>query len=172
MNVTTKFGSQRGSQNLVLSSDLSQCLGPAGLLQVTLDAVQNIDPKGFGIDHRNPPEFRPQMMLTLLTYCYSASIYGSRDIEWYMIHDRTIRYICARTFPDWQSLRRFRRRHRELVRECLAYVMKQTWALKFDGGEADYVGYEWFESEFLSQVNTEALDRLDVAALMDSVESD
>jgi hypothetical protein len=34
------------------------------------------------------------------------------------------------------------------------------------------VGYDWFESEFVGQVNTEALDRLDVAALMDSIESD
>jgi hypothetical protein len=112
------------------------------------------------------------MMMTLLTYCYGASLYGSRDIEWAIRHDRTVRYICARTFPDWHAIRRFRRRHRELIRECLTYVIKQVWALKFDEGEADYVGYDWFESEFVGQVQAEALDRLDVAALMDGVESD
>jgi hypothetical protein len=112
------------------------------------------------------------MMMTLLAYCYCASLYGSRDIQWAIRHDRTVRYICARTFPDWHTIRRFRRRHRELVHECLVYVIKQVWALKFDEGEADYVGYDWFESEFVGQVRTEALDRLDVAALMDGVESD
>ena len=50
--------------------------------------------------------------------------------------------------------------------------MQQTWALKFDEGEADYVGYEWFESDLLEQVNAEALERLDIAALMDGADSD
>ena len=168
----TKIGGGADQRNRTLSSDLSLCLGQNGLLRIALDAVQTVDPNRFGIDNRKPPAFRPQMMLTLLTYCYSASIYGSRDIEWAIRHDRTVRYICARTYPDWEAIRRFRRRHRSLIQECLAYVMKQTWALKFDEGEADYVGYDWFESEFVGQVNTEALDRLDVAALMDSIESD
>lgn len=172
MNAIIKTENKAGQRNRMLSSDLSLCLGRQGLLTVALDAVQMIDPKRFGIDKQNPPEFRPQMMMTLLTYCYGASLYGSRDIEWAIRHDRTVRYICARTFPDWHAIRRFRRRHRELIHECLVYVIKQVWALKFDEGEADYVGYDWFESEFVGQVQTEALDRLDVAALMDGVESD
>jgi hypothetical protein len=112
------------------------------------------------------------MLLTLLTYCYSARIYGSRDIEWAMQNNRTVRYICARNYPDWQTLRRFRRHHRALLHACLVYVAKQVWALKFDEGEADYVGYEWFELELLEVVNKAALDRLDIAALMDGADSD
>jgi hypothetical protein len=172
MNTMTKTGNEAGQRNRILSMDLSVCLGRPGLLALTLDAVQSIDPNRFGIDRGKPPEFRPQMMMTLLTYCYCASLYGSRDIEWAIRQDRTVRYICARSFPDWQTIRRFRRQHRELIRDCLVYVMKQTWALRFDQGEADYVGYDWFESEFVRQVATAALDRLDVAALMDGVESD
>jgi hypothetical protein len=44
--------------------------------------------------------------------------------------------------------------------------------LKFDEGEADYVGYEWFESELIELVNRGAADRLDFAALMDGAESE
>jgi Transposase domain (DUF772) len=158
--------------NRTLSSDLSRCLGERGLLQVVLDAVQTVDTAGLTQQRRKTPDFRPQMMLTLLTYCYSTSFYGSHDIEWAIERDRTVRYICARTYPDAQALRSFRRRHRELLLQCLTYVVKQVWALKFDEGEADYVGYEWFESELINRVNTAAWDRLDIAVLMDGVESD
>ena len=156
----------------VLSSDLSRCVGPKGLLQLALDAVLALDPKQLQDARRNSTEFSPQMLLTLLTYCYSASIYGSRDVEWAIQHNQTVRYICARNYPGWQTLRRFRRRHRALLHECLVYVAKQVWALKFDEGEADYVGYEWFELELLDAMSKGALDRLDIAALMDGAESD
>jgi len=156
----------------LLSSDLSRCVGQKGLLQLALDAVLALDPEELQEARRNSDNFSPQMLLTLLTYCYSASIYGSRDVEWAIHNNRTVRYICARSYPDWQTLRRFRRHRRALLRECLVYVAKQVWALKFDEGEADYVGYEWFERELLDVVNKAALDRLDIAALMDGAESD
>jgi hypothetical protein len=154
------------------SSDLSQSLGEHGLLTMVLNAVQTVDPKRFTMRPGTKPEYRPQMMLTLLTYCYAARIYGSQDIEWAMKHSRTVRYICARTYPGWQAIRRFRRQHRDLVMQCLAYVMKQTWALKFDEGEADYVGYERFESELVKKVNAAVVTRIDTAVLMDGVESE
>lgn len=50
--------------------------------------------------------------------------------------------------------------------------MKQTWALKFDNGDADYVGYEWFEGNLLESFNQSATERLEVAALMDGAESE
>lgn len=155
-----------------VSSDLSRIVGERALLQLVLDSIQTLNPALLNEAARRMPDFRPQMMLTLLTYCYSSSIYGSKDIEWAVENDRTVRYICARTRPDSQSLRRFRRQNRELLSECLLYVMKQTWALKFDRGEADYVGYEWFESDLLARLNQSAAERLEVAALMDGAESE
>jgi transposase len=155
-----------------LSSDLSRCVGERGLLKLALDAVLTLDPGRLQEARKRSPEFSPQMMLTLLTYCYSASLYGSRDIEWAVGRDATVRYICARAYPDWQRLRRFRRRHRDLLHQSLVYVLKQTWALKFDEGEADYVGYEWFEFELIELINQAATDRLEFAALMDGAESE
>lgn len=155
-----------------LSSDLSRSVGQRGLLKLVLDAVLTLDVAHLQDARRKSPDVSPQMLLTLLTYCYSTSIYGSRDIEWAVEHDQMVRYICARDFPEWQSLRRFRRQHRKLVHQCMVYVMKQVWALKFDEGEADYVGYEWFESELLDLVNTAATERIDLAALTDGVESE
>ena len=155
-----------------LTADLSRTLGERQLLNMVLEAVQAASPDGFSAKELRSAEFRPQMMLTLLSYCYTASIYGSYDVEWAISHDKTVRYICARTYPDWQSIKRFRRQHRELLQETIARVLKQAWACKFDAGEADYNGYDWFESELLEQVNAAATERLDLAALIDGADSD
>ena len=112
------------------------------------------------------------MLLTLLTYCYATRLYGSADIEWAARNDATIRYICAHHFPDWHSLRRFRRNNRALLVETIGWVFKQAWSLKFDAGEADFAGYEWYESEFNQLVEATAQDRIDLAALMDGVENE
>ena len=155
-----------------LTSDLSRTLGGQRLLKMVLEAVQAVDPRRFSSKEVRTAEFRPQMMLTLLTYCYTTSLYGSYDIEWAISQDKTIRYICARTYPDWQTIKRFRRQHREMLQETIAAVLKQAWALKFDEGELDYNGYEWFESELLDQVSAAAAERLDLAVLMDGADSD
>jgi len=155
-----------------LPSDLSRFLGERGLLNLTLDAVQTVNPARFVTGERKRPAHRPQMLLTLLTYCYAARIYGSRDIEWATRYDKTVRYICARSFPEWQALRRFRRQNRTLVEQTLACVFKQAWALKFEQGEADYAGYDWFEFDLNREVNEAVKERLDVAALMDGAESE
>jgi hypothetical protein len=155
-----------------LTSDLSRTLGERQLLKMVLEAVQGVAPGRFSRKEIRSAEFRPQMMLTLLTYCYTASSYGSYDVEWAISHDKTVRYICAHTYPDWHAIRRFRRQHREVLQETIASVLKQAWACKFDEGELPYKGYEWFESELLDQVRAAAMERLDLAALLDGADSD
>ena len=66
--------------------------------------------------------FTPQMMLTLLTYGYATDLHSSDDIEWASRSDATVRYICARTHPDWQTIRRFRRANRQWIEQCLVLV--------------------------------------------------
>ena len=135
---TKKQNSTEQRQQIgAVSSDLSRIVGEQGLMKLSLDSIQTLNPGQLQDAALKMPDFRPQMMLTLLTYCYSSSIYGSKDVEWAIENDRMVRYICARTRPDWQSMRRFRRQNRDLLFQSLLYVLKQTWALKFDQGEAD-----------------------------------
>src|ERR1043166_6081466 len=155
-NLVTKTG----SEGRVFSGDLRRMLGEQGLLRLSLDAVQALDLPWTPRRGGKGAEFRPQMLMTLLTYCYLSTFYGSRDIELAIRHDPTVRYICARAMPDWLTLRRFRREFRAALHQCLVWVLKQTWALRFDEGEADYVGYEWFESQMVEQMNEEASERL------------
>lgn len=155
-----------------LSTDLSLTLGERGLIKLVLDAVQTVDRERLKKEEKRNHGFRPQMLLTLLSYCYASRLYASRDIEWAIENERTVRYICARTFPGWCVLRRFRRLNRDLVQHCLALVFKQAWAWRHDRGEVDFPGFIWFEEQFDEEAQAEAVKRLDLAALMDGVESD
>src|SRR5262245_26436650 len=113
-----------------LAGDLRECLGEAILLKFALDAVQSLAPSALKAAEESETRFRPQMMLTLLSYCYAARIYGSRDIVWAIRNDRTVRYICAHTFPDWRAIRQFRRNYRALIEQCLTCVLRKAWTLQ------------------------------------------
>lgn len=143
-------------------SDLSQAVGARELLAVVLEEVLAVGPGAWSCREKLP-EFRPQMMLTLVTYAYSVGIYGSRDLEDAMDTDPTIRYICARSFPDWVSIRRFRRRNRAVVEQCLTRVLSRGWQQWT--GDDTAPGLE-------VAARLAARERLDTAALMDGADSD
>lgn len=184
VNAGTNRGSGEGQNGMIntqnggrpnigaISGDLSRRLGERALLGMVLEAVQSVDSKVLEDGGGSAPGFRPRMMLTLLTYSYATSLFGSRDIEAAIGNDALIRYICARTYPCWQVIRRFRRMYKEPIRQCLVHVLRQAWTCRFDEGEADYVGYEWFETAFAEQVHVAVNDRLETAALMDGADSD
>jgi len=161
----TKFPQDRNGRSV----DLSEQLGERGVLELVLNAVQSLDRTMLEKEAGRTPGYRPQMLLTLQAYCYATRRYGSHDIEWAMIHDRTVRYICAHAYPDWSLLRRFRRRNRERLIECLVLVFKQAWGVNSDWSDA--VGFELSGEHFENQIRAEVLNRLDLAALHD-VESD
>ena len=102
--------------------DLRAIVGERGLIELALQAVQH-----FGSDlpmwHKTTePELSSRMLLALLTYSYAAGFYASEDIHWACRSDHGARYLCANTWPDEQSLRRFRRKWRPLIQSCLEWV--------------------------------------------------
>lgn len=155
-----------------ISTDLTSFAGERGLVMLVLNAAQSQEVQSLPKLETPNPALRPQMMLTLLTYAYASSLYGSRDIESLLSSDPTIRYICAGSRPDQFAIRNFRRRNREAIRQCLVYVLKQCWAWKFDRAEADYAGYEWFETKLNEQLNGAANERIDTAIMFDRGENE
>src|SRR5207253_2479368 len=123
------------------TSSLSSTLGDRGLLHLVLEAVQAADWSLAQPSAEQDGRFRPQMMLTLLAFCYASGLYGSRDIEWATRIDRTIRYICAHQFPDWLAIRRFRRQNRQLLKQCLMLVLERARALKLDPVQPNGLGH-------------------------------
>jgi hypothetical protein len=168
MTIQTDLGSEVRSA----AAGLARPSGEQTLLNLALDAVQTVDEARLSAAAPATAPFRPQMLLTLLSYCYARGQYDSRDIATSISGDQTLRYICSGGRPGWRELRRFRREHRDLVAQCLAWVFKQAWALKLDEGEASFRGYEWFENDLAQLIERETATRLGVAALLDSTDSE
>lgn len=105
-----------------LPADLRPSVGERALSEWALAAVQTVGPRLRSCSGTLEGGFSPQMLLTLMTYCYASGIYGSEDIEWDCQNDPTARAICANTCPDQDTIRRFRRANRPWIEACLACV--------------------------------------------------
>jgi hypothetical protein len=105
-----------------LPEDLRRVVGERRLIEFALEASLSVGealPRPEKLLEGQPGS---QTLLTLLTYCYAAGIYGSEEIEWACEHDSSARYICAKTWPDQDTLRCFRRANRPWVEACLLWV--------------------------------------------------
>ena len=142
--------------------------GARSLLALCLASVQTIDESRLRAAAATAAPFRPQMLLTLLTYSYVSGHYDSRDIIAVTATHPTLRYICAGARPLWTDLRRFRRHNREVVAQCLAWVLKQVATLTPSEREDCFRYREWSESELAGEVSM----RLGAAVLMDGVDSE
>jgi hypothetical protein len=153
-----------------LPADLRQDLGEGALLELALEAVQTVGARlsrPLGSDER----YGPPMLLTLLTYCYASGVYGSEDIAYDCRNDAAVRYLCANTAPDQETIRNFRRANREWIEESLAWVYRNACDLKPEAVRRDA------SPVFAPKVCTADLAglvrrRLELAILFDTAMSD
>lgn len=139
--------------------DLRQRVGAASLLRWALEAPQALEGVPAEMLKARFGDFRPQMMLTLLSFSYASSCYGSEDIERAIESDRTTRYICARIYPDAKAIRRFRRLFRPAIDQCLAYVLRQA-AFEMSGSVT-------LSAEIEQQVLSATTEKIELAVVMD-----
>ncbi len=107
--------------------DLRQVVGERRLIELALEAAHFVGeslPRPVSLSVDQPA---PGLLLTLLTYCYAAGIYGSDDIERACESDASARYICAGARPDRDGLRAFRRANRPWIESCLAWVYRRLY---------------------------------------------
>lgn len=155
-----------------LPADLRECLGEQFLLKLALDAVQSLDPSQLSAAVTCDERLRPQMMLTLLTFCYGSRLYGSREIEWATRNDKTVRYICARVFPDFHAIRQFRRHNRALLQQCLTVMLRKAWVLQCGGLDEALPMSGWLAAEIDRKLKSAAQEKLEVAVITDTAETD
>jgi hypothetical protein len=160
------------SRKLEMPRNLAEWVGDLPLLGLAFDSVQNVhwDLNEKALQTSGP--FRPQMLLTLLTYSYSCGIYGSQEIVQAIQHNANVRYICAHNYPDWHLLRKFRRHSRTQLEQSLKWLLQQAWAKQCDAGEAAFLGCDWFDQYLNGELDTAVQQRLEMAILMDGVESE
>jgi hypothetical protein len=111
------------------------------------------------------------MLLTLVCYAYGTGIYGSADLEGALLRDQTLRYICARQFPRWQDIRRFRRGNRARIEQTLSAVLMRVFLEHLVPAAPEVVG-QLSMTKICEQIQAEASHRIETAILMDGVEID
>ena len=96
------------------------------LVHFILDAVEHIPTGHFHVNHRGTgrQQYPPTLMLALLIYCYATGRFGSRTIEAATHADVAVRYLCANTHPDHDSICSFRAANQAAFRAAFVSVLQ------------------------------------------------
>jgi len=96
------------------------------MVHFIMDAVDALDLSRARINQRGTgnAQYPPSMMLGLLIYCYATGTFASRRIETLTYENVAVRYLCANTHPDNDSICKFRRENKELLADAFHQVLE------------------------------------------------
>lgn len=117
---------------MFLPCDLREWLPADHLVHLILDAVEQIPTGHFRVNHRGTgsEQYPPTMMLALLIYCYATGRFGSRTIEAATHSDVAVRFLCANTHPDHDSICTFRRENQAAFEAAFVTVLQLAHQLR------------------------------------------
>ncbi len=98
-------------------------------MDVVLDVVLSTDRRELrpvDLNHAGTT-FHPLVLLALVTYSYSVGVCASEAIASRLSRDAAFRSLCGNSYPDWHSIRRFRRDNRAMIERCLERVCFEVW---------------------------------------------
>jgi len=148
---------------LKLPLDLSEWVEKETLLEWIVEQIERLN-------WANPelvkflgahPEYRPKMLLRLLTFSYATGVFASEDIEDNCFSEVFWRFICEKDPPLTRDISRFRRENRGLLKWLLAELLKQVLKKKFN------LGNTLFPAGLRRFLENVALERLDLARHLD-----
>ena len=111
----------------LLPPDLKDWIPENHIIHFIIDAVNGLPECYFQYNWRGTgsEQYSPQMMLTLLIYCYVTGRFASRVIESSTYCDVVVRYICGGSLhPDHDTIAEFRRNNRELFESAFLEVLQ------------------------------------------------
>ena len=146
-----------------LPMDLTTWIDRETLLAWTRDVVEQLDwTNPELVSHlRANPAFRPKLMLCLLTFSYASGTFGSEEISQRCDQEVILQSLCENNPPTSNSIKRFRRENRGLLKSCLARVFKRAVRRNFELGDP------FFPAGFRPYLVNAATVRLDIARQMD-----
>jgi transposase len=117
---------------MFLPCDLREWIPDDHIVHFILDAVEQLPLAHFRVNHRGTgsEQYPPAMMLALLIYCYATGRFGSRTIEAATHSDVAVRYLCANTHPDHDSICAFRANNEAAFRAAFVSVLQLAQQLK------------------------------------------
>ena len=110
---------------MLLPECLQDWIPENDLAHFVIDAVAALKLDQCSINHRGTgdAQYPPEMMLSVLVYCYATGIFSSRRIEHATWQNVAVRYICANTHPDHDTLCAFRRKNGPLIQETFVKIL-------------------------------------------------
>ncbi len=111
---------------MLLPPDLREWLPADHMVHFVMEAVAALDLRAARVNERGTgsAQYPPAMMLGLLIYSYATGTFGSRRIEALTFENVAVRYLCADTHPDHDSICKFRRENRELLSSSFHQVLE------------------------------------------------
>jgi len=111
---------------MFLPPDLRDWVPEGHLVHFVLEVVNSLELSSFATNVRGTgsAQYPPSMMLALLVYCYATGRFSSREIEQAGYYDVAVRYLCAQTHPDHDTICAFRRRNREAFEKFFVHVLE------------------------------------------------
>jgi len=117
---------------MLLPADVQEWVQRDHLARFVVDAVEALDIRGFKINERGTgdAQYPPRMLLSLLAYSYATGTFSSRQIERASYENLPVRFICANTHPDHDTICTFRRENHALFEESFVKVLQLARELK------------------------------------------
>ena len=96
------------------------------LVHFIIDAVEPLDLRHARVNERGSgsEQYPPATMLALLVYSYATGTFASRRIEQSTFDNVAVRYLCADTHPDHDTICEFRRQNRALLADAFAQILE------------------------------------------------
>jgi transposase len=117
---------------MLLPPDLRDWVGEDDLVHFVISAVERLALASFAINEKGcgDEQYPPRMMLALLIYCYANGLFSSRRIERATYRDVAVRYLCADTHPDHDTICAFRRNNLAALASAFVEVLELAGELK------------------------------------------
>lgn len=111
---------------LLLPPDLRDWVPDDHLVHFVMDAVRLVNLSAAQTNERGTgsAQYPPSMMLGLLIYCYCTGTFSSRKIEKLTYDSVPVRYLCADTHPDHDSICKFRVGNKDLIESAFHQVLE------------------------------------------------
>ncbi len=111
---------------LLLPPDLRDWISKDHMVHFVMDAVDALDLSMAKVNERGTgsKQYPPRTMLALLIYCYATGTFASRRIETLTYENVAVRYLCADTHPDHDSICKFRRENKELLASSFHQILE------------------------------------------------
>lgn len=117
---------------MLLPPDLRDWVGEDDLVHFVIAAVERVPLSQFAVNDRGcgDEQYPPHLLLALLIYCYANGVFSSRRIERATYRDLAVRYLCADTHPDHDTICAFRRNNLAAIAAAFVEVLEVAREMK------------------------------------------